>query len=111
MLRPDLFTATAGAEYKSHLFIEVDRATESLPTLVRRCRLYETYRRTGIEQEQAGAFPRVLWVAPRRPACRNAIIALKTVRLPNGLGVLAVALLGFAPTVSLLVLSHVGTAA
>jgi hypothetical protein len=64
VLKPDLFAVAAGSEYESHLFIEVDRATESLPTVLRQCRLYETYRRTGIEQENTGVFPRVLWVAP-----------------------------------------------
>lgn len=64
LLKPDLFAVVAGPLYESHWFIEVDRATESLPTVLKQCRLYETYRRTGTEQDDGGVFPRVLWVTP-----------------------------------------------
>jgi hypothetical protein len=42
-------------------FIEVDLGTESLPTLLRKCGQYETYRASGIEQADYGVFPLVLW--------------------------------------------------
>jgi hypothetical protein len=71
VLKPDLFAVTAPlahggarADYVDHWFIEVDRATESLPTLLKQCRLYETYRRTGSEQQARGVFPLVVWVVP-----------------------------------------------
>jgi hypothetical protein len=71
VLKPDLFAITAPmgqdgaqADYVDHWFIEVDRGTESLPTLLRQCRLYETYRRTGSEQQARGVFPLVVWVVP-----------------------------------------------
>src|SRR4051812_5698181 len=60
-LKPDLLAVTAQADYEDHWFIEVDRATESLPTLLGKCAQYEDYRRSG----QAGdVVPLVLWVVP-----------------------------------------------
>ncbi|WP_158544826.1 replication-relaxation family protein [Blastococcus sp. TF02-09] len=63
-LKPDLYAVTATAEYEDSWFIEVDRSTESLPTLLKKCAQYERYQRTGREQEQRGVFPAVLWVVP-----------------------------------------------
>jgi hypothetical protein len=63
-LKPDLYLVTTDGEYEDHWFIEVDRGTESLPTLVRKCRQYERYRRTGTEQSEREVFPRVVWVMP-----------------------------------------------
>jgi hypothetical protein len=60
-LKPDLLAVTAQADYEDHWFIEVDRATESLPTLLGKCAQYEDYRRSG----QAGdVVPLVVWVVP-----------------------------------------------
>ncbi|SDI89953.1 Replication-relaxation [Frankineae bacterium MT45] len=82
VLKPDLFAVTAPrtdglpAEFEDSWFIEVDRATESLPTVVKQCEQYEAYRRTGIEQDQRGVFPLVLWVVPderRATGLRTAI--------------------------------------
>jgi hypothetical protein len=67
MLKPDLFAVTASGEFEDHWFIEVDRATESLPTLIKQCRQYEAYRRSGQEQAGSGLFPLVLWVVPDEP--------------------------------------------
>jgi hypothetical protein len=64
ILKPDLFTVTATAEYEDFHFIEIDRGTESIPTVIRQCQQYERYRRTGEEQRESGVFPRVLWVLP-----------------------------------------------
>lgn len=63
-LKPDLYVVTATGQYEDHWFIEVDRGTESLPTLINKCRQYERYRRSGVEQTERGVFPRVLWVLP-----------------------------------------------
>lgn len=66
-LKPDLFAVTAPGsdrEYEDHWFVEVDLATESLPTVIRQCRFYEAYRRSGQAQAEAGVFPRVVWVVP-----------------------------------------------
>ncbi|MGW6423021.1 replication-relaxation family protein [Nocardia sp. NPDC055053] len=64
-LKPDLYAETAsppGSEYVDGAFIEIDMGTESIPTLIRKCREYESYRRQGIEQDRSdGAFPVVIW--------------------------------------------------
>ncbi len=64
VVRPDLFVAVGIGEYESRWFIEIDRETAHLPALLRKCRLYETYYRSGTEQAANGVFPRVLWVMP-----------------------------------------------
>jgi hypothetical protein len=64
VLKPDLYAVTAAGEFEDHWFIEVDRATESIPTLIKQCRQYEAYRRTGSEQAETELFPLVLWVVP-----------------------------------------------
>jgi hypothetical protein len=63
-LKPDLHAVTASGDYEDHWFVEIDRATESLPTLLRKCTQYEDYRRTEAEQHQHGVFPLVVWVVP-----------------------------------------------
>jgi hypothetical protein len=85
-IRPDLYVVTASGDYEHCWFIEVDLATESLPTVVRKCRQYAAYRQTGIEQRRSRAFPIVVWSAPteRRRACiAKAIESAK--RLPQEL--------------------------
>ncbi|WP_324188811.1 replication-relaxation family protein [Nocardia farcinica] len=85
-LKPDLFAEAAyppGNEYVDAAFIEVDKGTESIPTLLKKCREYESYRRSGIEQDRSdGAFPFVVWsmsadteakAKRRRAALREAI--------------------------------------
>ncbi|MEV6255632.1 replication-relaxation family protein [Nocardia sp. NPDC051911] len=85
-LKPDLYAETAcppGSEYVDAAFIEVDMGTESTPTLLRKCREYEVYRRQGVEQDRSdGAFPFVIWsmsadteakAERRRAALREAI--------------------------------------
>ncbi len=64
ILKPDLFAITADGDYEDHWFIEVDRGTESLPTVIKQCQQYEHYRRTGTEQSLTGLFPRVIWLVP-----------------------------------------------
>lgn len=64
VLKPDLYAVTASGDYEDHWFVEVDRGTESLPTLLRKCGLYEAYRRSGAEQRSNDVFPWVLWLMP-----------------------------------------------
>jgi protein involved in plasmid replication-relaxation len=62
-LKADLYVETATAsssDWVDAWYIEVDLGTETVPTLLKKCRDYEAYRRTGIEQEQGG-FPLVIW--------------------------------------------------
>ncbi|WP_280448630.1 replication-relaxation family protein [Nocardia brasiliensis] len=95
-LKPDLYAETAsppGSEYIDPAFIEIDMGTESIPTLIKKCREYESYRRQGIEQERSdGIFPRVIWsmtadseakAERRRIALRDAITKDRT--LPDDL--------------------------
>lgn len=60
-LQPDLWVEITTGRYIDRYFVEVDLGTESLPVLLRKCALYETYRASGAEQERSGAFPLVLW--------------------------------------------------
>jgi hypothetical protein len=61
-LKPDLFAETATADDVVRAwFIEIDLGTEHIPTLLTKCREYEAYRQTGIEQDRHGAFPLVIW--------------------------------------------------
>jgi len=63
-LKTDLYAETATspeADLVHAWFIEVDLGTEHIPTLLKKCRDYEAYRRTGIEQEGDGGFPVVVW--------------------------------------------------
>ncbi|CAG7574238.1 protein involved in plasmid replication-relaxation [Barrientosiimonas humi] len=72
-LAPDLSVVIQASDddgpYEDRWFIEVDRGTESIPTLLAKCEQYEAYRRSGIEQSQTdGAFPLVLWILEGRRA-------------------------------------------
>lgn len=62
-LKPDLYVVTATSDYEDHWFCEIDRGTESLPTIRKKCAQYIRYRRTGKEQQASGLFPFVVWVA------------------------------------------------
>lgn len=63
ILKPDAFVRLGIGEVESSAFLEVDRGTESVPTLVRKCRTYAAYWQSGIEQAAHAVFPRVLWLA------------------------------------------------
>jgi hypothetical protein len=64
VLKPDLYVVTATNDYEDAWFIEIDRGSESLPTVVKQCAQYVRYRRTGKEQQASGVFPYILWVVP-----------------------------------------------
>jgi Replication-relaxation len=69
-LRPDACLSLGVDAWALDWFIEVDRATESLPTILRKCRLYFAYYQSGSEQATAargGVFPRVCWIVPDQP--------------------------------------------
>jgi hypothetical protein len=65
-LRPDLFAVSvAGAsDFEDHWFIELDLATESPVTVVRKCEQYIAYMNSGEEQKRSGVFPIILWIVP-----------------------------------------------
>ncbi|MDX2973406.1 replication-relaxation family protein, partial [Kribbella solani] len=84
-LQPDLFASTTQPRFVDRWFIEVDRGTESIPTLLGKCAVYEDYRRSGIEQSAAGIFPLVIWQLPstKRIDALAAAIARSTHLLPE----------------------------
>ena len=91
-LKPDLFAVTVAiddgtsAEYEDHWFIEVDRGTESIPTLLKQCHQYDAYRRTGTEEQGHGVFPLVLWVVPDERRANRLVEAIaETSGLDSGL--------------------------
>jgi hypothetical protein len=63
-LRPDLFVSLGVGDFERRFFVEIDRGTEHLPALLRKCRAYESYYRSGVEQARHGVFPRVAWIIP-----------------------------------------------
>ncbi|EXJ50787.1 hypothetical protein AS96_12890 [Microbacterium sp. MRS-1] len=70
-LKPDLYLVTADAESETHSFIEIDRDTEHLPAVLRKCRLYQQYRQSGAEQAARDLFPIVVWVTPDEGRARR----------------------------------------
>ncbi len=64
LLKPDLSVVLRNGEYEYHWFVEVDRATHSAASVVRKCQLYQSYWSTSIEQDSSGLFPQVLFVTP-----------------------------------------------
>lgn len=68
-LKPDLSVSLRAAEYEYHWFVEIDLSTHSATAVLRKCRLYQRYWSTGIEQDRRGLFPKVLFVAPHERRC------------------------------------------
>jgi hypothetical protein len=67
-------------EWEDRWFIEVDRSTESRPTLARKLERYVQYWQTGREQHTAGVFPKVLWIVPDE--ARHAVLIDEFGRTP-----------------------------
>jgi hypothetical protein len=63
-VKPDMYVVTGRAEFEDCWFIEIDRGTESPAAISRKCRAYDLYWRSGLEQTAHGTYPLVLWVAP-----------------------------------------------
>ncbi len=57
LLRPDLAVTLGIGEYEIGYFVEIDRGTEHLPALLRKCHSYEAYYRAGQEQAAHACFP------------------------------------------------------
>lgn len=76
-LRPDLFLALGVGEWEQRWLIEIDRGSEHLPALLRKCRLYDAHYRSGKEQAVHGLHPQVCWIMPdeKRAARLQAAIA------------------------------------
>jgi len=79
-LRPDLYVVSAHDEFEYCWFLEIDRGTEHKPTLLRKCRQFATYWRTGIEQQRSGTFPLIVWVAPDEAREQEIEAAIRSAR-------------------------------
>ena len=81
-LKPDLLVVTADRMTETHSFVEVDRGTEHIsPTLLQKCHRYQQYQRTGIEQQQRGLVPAVVWIVPNQKRARALREAIRTDRV------------------------------
>jgi hypothetical protein len=77
-LKPDLAVDCIVDGWDLRWFIEADRATEHLPTIVAKARLYERYWRSG--REDHPVFPRVLWSTPTERRADQIADALRRTR-------------------------------
>jgi protein involved in plasmid replication-relaxation len=82
ILKPDSFLRFALRDYEWSWFIEVDRATEGSRAVERKLRDYLAFEASGVEQEQRGVFPKVLWTVPDDN--RAAVIEGEIQQLPKG---------------------------
>ena len=86
LLRPDLFVALEVGTDELRWFVELDRGTAHLPAVLRKCRSYESYYRSGHEQAEHGLFPKVLWITPTEKRASRLDGAIKAQRgLTDGL--------------------------
>lgn len=77
-MKPDVYTLLTMTERRDHWWIEVDRATESMPTLRRKALAYLDFYQSG-QLGPGGVIPRVVFSVPseqRRNAVRQMISAL-----------------------------------
>lgn len=91
-LKPDLTVDLTAHDWNLNWFVEVDRGSEHLPTVLTKCRAYVAYWQSGREVERREVFPRVLWSAvdqARAEQIERAIAGDQ--RLPEGLFVVATA--------------------
>ena len=63
-IKPDAFVLLADVDWEHRWFLEIDRATEHRPSILRKANEYVSYWRSGTEQNTNEIFPKVLWIAP-----------------------------------------------
>jgi hypothetical protein len=86
VVRPDLYVVSARDEFEYCWFLEIDLGTEHKPALVRKCRAYDAYWRSGLEQQRSRTFPLVVWAAPDERRARQIEQAIRSARsLKQGL--------------------------
>jgi hypothetical protein len=94
MLRPDAFVSLGASGYELRWFCEIDRSSESLPVVIRKCRLYADYYQSGTEQARSGSegvFPRVCWIVPDEARAERVQAAIARERqLPEQLFVVTI---------------------
>ena len=77
-VKPDAYTLLAGDGIRDHWWLEVDRATESMPTLMRKALAYLDFYQSG-QLGPGGIVPRVMFSVPseqRRNAVHQMIASL-----------------------------------
>jgi hypothetical protein len=62
ILKPDALARLGIGLFQDDWFIEVDLGTESSTVIARKAQAYWDYFQTGVEQEQHGVFPRVVFI-------------------------------------------------
>jgi hypothetical protein len=88
-LKPDAHVVIGAGKFENHWFPELDRATESLPRITAKARLYVDYYASGLEQVRHDVFPQVLWVVP--DAARQDQIIEALANVPDARHLFAVA--------------------
>ena len=61
-LKPDLYAVIGNGEFEDSWFFEIDLDTESPCIILEKCKRYDHYYRSGIEQRESGVFPLVVWI-------------------------------------------------
>jgi len=77
-IKPDAFVVLADTSWEHRWFLEIDRSTEHLPTIIRKARTYLDYWQSGTEQHHHDVFPKVLWITPTERRTRQLVTALAT---------------------------------
>jgi Replication-relaxation len=62
--KPDAYARIGAGEYILSWLLELDMATEALPTIERKARRHLDYHRSGEAKRTHGVSPRVVWIAP-----------------------------------------------
>jgi hypothetical protein len=82
VLKPDCFLRLGTGAFEDSWFCEMDLATESPTTVLRKAQVYVAFYRNGTEQAARGVFPKVLWIVPDDRRLEVVTNALE--RLPEG---------------------------
>jgi hypothetical protein len=64
IVRPDLYAALGVGDFEHRWFIEVDLGTETTPRRIDKCKQYDSYFNSGVEQAAHGIFPKIVWSMP-----------------------------------------------
>ncbi|MGD1056964.1 MAG: replication-relaxation family protein [Solirubrobacteraceae bacterium] len=64
VLKPDAYAKLGSGEYLYSWLLELDMASEALPTIERKARRHLDYHRSGEARRTHGVAPRVLWITP-----------------------------------------------
>lgn len=96
ILKPDAFCKVGVGEFAYWWFVEMDMATESLPTIHHKLSCHLDYHQSGTELRAHGVAPRVAWIVPdeqRAAALKQTIEGLS----PDKRKLFAIATTGKAP--------------